>query len=74
RKDVRTMTTSVKGKYASVRRVDGIESRLEDMADSIASQNEIICELRARLLPVPVDLLGPPQSSPVVRNAVGMTP
>lgn len=59
-------------KYASARRVDGIESRIENMEDSIASQNEIIAELRARLLPVPVDLLTPPQRSPVVRNAVGI--
>lgn len=59
-------------KYASARRVDGIESRIENMEDSIASQNEIIAELRARLLPVPVDLLTPPRRSPVVRNAVGI--
>lgn len=63
------MHPSNTGKYASKRRVEKLEQSIEDMQSAIESQTDIITDLRARLLPVPVDLLGPIQQSPALREA-----
>ncbi len=60
------------GQYASRKRMENLERAVGSMQASISSQNEVIADLRAKLLPVPVDLLGPRQNSPAVRNAAGV--
>ncbi len=58
-------------RYTTVRRTDRLEQEIVNLQQSMAAMNELLADMRARLLPVPVDLLGRQRQSPVVRNAVG---
>jgi hypothetical protein len=62
---------STESKFVTVRRADRIEQDVINLQRSVEAMNELVCDLRARLLPVPANIY-PPQQSPVVRNAVGI--
>ncbi len=59
-------------KFTTTRRTDKLEGEIVNLQKSVEALTAVVTDMRAKVLPVPVDLLGRQRQSPVVRNAVGM--